>query len=162
MTAPVRIVTFGELMLRLRAPGRERLLQSPGLEATFGGAESNVAVSLANYGLDAAFCTVLPANPIGDAAIGELRRFGVDTRLIQRGGERLGIYFLETGANQRPSRVVYDRANSSIATAAPGAFDWDTVFAGADWLHITGITPALSASAAELSLEAVRRAREGE
>ena len=160
MTAPMRIVTFGELMLRLRAPGHERLLQSPGLEATFGGAESNVAVSLANYGLNAAFCTVLPANPIGDAAIGELRRFGVDTRLIQRGGERLGIYYLETGANQRPSRVVYDRANSSIATAAPGAFDWDAVFAGADWFHITGITPALSASAAELSLEAVRRARE--
>ena len=160
MTSAMRIVTFGELMLRLRAPGRERLLQSPRLEATFGGAESNVAVSLANFGLDAAFCTVLPANPIGDAAIGELRRFGVDTRHIRRGGERLGIYYLETGANQRPSRVVYDRADSSIARARPGDFDWDAVFEGAGWFHITGITPALSASAAELSLEAVRRARE--
>ena len=160
MTPPIRIVTFGELMLRLRAPGRERLLQSARFEATFGGAESNVAVSLANFGLDAAFCTVLPANPIGDAAIGELRRFGVDTRLIRRGGERMGIYYLETGANQRPSRVVYDRANSSIACARPGDFDWDAVFEGAGWFHITGITPALSAAAAELSLEAVRRARE--
>ena len=160
MTSPARIVTFGELMLRLRAPGRERLLQSPRLEATFGGAESNVAVSLANFGLDAAFCTVLPANPIGDAAIGELRRFGVDTRLIRRGGERMGIYYLETGANQRPSRVVYDRANSSMARARSDDFDWDAVFEGADWFHITGITPALSVSAAELSLQAVRRARE--
>ena len=159
MTASMRVVTFGELMLRLRAPGRERLLQSPRLEATFGGAEANVAVSLANFGLDAAFCTVLPANPIGDAAIGELRRFGVDTRLIRRGDGRMGIYYLETGANQRPSRVVYDRAGSSIARARPGDLDWDAVFADADWFHITGITPALSASAAELSLDAVRRAR---
>jgi 2-dehydro-3-deoxygluconokinase len=154
-----RIVTLGEIMLRLKSPGHERLFQSPVLEATFGGAESNVAVSLANYGLDAAFATVLPANAVGDAAIAELRRFGVDTRLISRGGERLGIYFLEAGANQRPSKVVYDRSSSSIATARATDFDWDTVFAGADWFHISGITPGLSATAAELSIEAARNAR---
>jgi 2-dehydro-3-deoxygluconokinase len=154
-----RIVTLGEIMLRLKAPGHEKLLQSPRLEATFGGAESNVAVSLANYGLEAAFATVLPANPIGDAAMGELRRFGVDTSLILRDGERLGAYFLEAGANQRPSRVVYDRGHSSIATARADAFDWDQVFAAVDWFHISGITPGISASAAELSLEAVRQAR---
>ncbi|MQA91353.1 MAG: sugar kinase [Gemmatimonas sp.] len=159
MTTPRRVVTLGEIMLRLKAPGHERLLQSPRLEATFGGAESNVAVSLANYGLDAAFTTMLPANPIGDAAIGELRRFGVDTGLICRGGERVGTYYLETGANQRPSRVVYDRAYSSIATARPENFDWDAIFSGADWFHISGITPGLSASAADLSFEAVRQAR---
>jgi 2-dehydro-3-deoxygluconokinase len=150
-------VTLGEIMLRLKAPGRERLLQSPVLEATFGGAESNVAVALAQLGLDAAFVTVLPANPLGDAAVAELRRFGVDTRLIRRGGERLGLYFLEAGAAQRPSRVVYDRSGSAMAAAAD--FAWDDVFAGADWFHISGITPALSATAAELSLEAVRQAR---
>lgn len=159
MTTRKRVITFGEIMLRLKAPGNERLFQSPQLEATFGGAESNVAVSLANYGLDAAFATVLPSNPIGDAAIGELRRFGVDTSLIRRAGERLGTYFLEAGANQRPSRVVYDRAHSSIATAQADDLDWDAVFAGADWFHISGITPALSASAADVSLEAVRQAR---
>jgi len=154
-----RVVTFGEIMLRLKAPGHERLFQSPALKATFGGAESNVAVSLAQFGLNAAFATVLPANPVGDAAVAELRRFGVDTRLIRRRGERVGIYFLETGAAQRPSRVVYDRAGSSIAAAGPGDVDWDAVLAGADWFHLTGITPALSAAAAELALEAVRQAR---
>jgi len=159
MTKGKRVVTLGEIMLRLKSPGHDRLLQGPLLEATFGGAESNVAVSLANYGLDAAFATALPSNPIGDAAMGELRRFGVDTGLVVRGGERVGIYFLETGANQRPSRVVYDRAHSSIATARPDAFDWDTIFGGADWFHISGITPGISASAAELSLESVREAR---
>jgi 2-dehydro-3-deoxygluconokinase len=151
------VVTLGEIMLRLKAPGRERLFQSPLLEATFGGAESNVAVALAQLGLDSAFVTVLPAGPVGDAAIGELRRFGVDTSLIRRGGARVGIYFLETGAAQRPSRVVYDRAASALATAAAD-FAWDDVFAGADWFHITGITPALSATAADLSLAAVREA----
>jgi 2-dehydro-3-deoxygluconokinase len=156
---PRRVVALGEIMLRLKAPGRERLLQSPALEASFGGAESNVAVALAQLGLDAAFVTVLPANPVGDAAVAELRRFGVDTRLIRRGGERVGIYFLEAGAAQRPSRVVYDRAGSAMAAARAADFSWDDVFAGADWFHISGITPALSAAAAELSLAAVAEAR---
>ena len=155
-----RVVTFGEIMLRLRAPGRERLFQTPSLEATFGGAESNVAVSLANYGLDAAFVTALPPSPLGDAALAGLRGFGVDTGLVRRSGARLGVYYLEAGADQRPSRVVYDRAGSAIAEAGPGDFDWDVILDGADWFHITGITPAISESAAALSLEAVRRARE--
>jgi len=154
-----RVVTLGEIMLRLKAPGHERLLQSPHLEATFGGSESNVAVSLVNYGLEAAFASALPANPIGDAALAELRRFGIDTRHILREGERVGIYFLEAGATQRSSRVVYDRAHSSIATARPDAFDWDEIFAGASWFHLSGITPGISAAAAELSLEAARQAR---
>jgi 2-dehydro-3-deoxygluconokinase len=153
------VVTLGEIMLRLKSPGHERLLQSPGFEATFGGAESNVAVSLAGFGMEAAFATVLPANPIGDAAIRELRRAGVDTRLVRRAGARVGIYYLEAGAAQRPSRVIYDRAGSSMATATPGDFDWNAIFAGADWLHISGITPAISASAADVALEAVRQAR---
>ena len=154
-----RVVTFGEIMLRLKSPGNERLFQSPLLEATFGGGECNVAVSLANFGLDAAFVTAVPSNNLGDAALAEARRFGVDTSLVKRQGERLGIYFLETGSNQRPSKVTYDRAHSSIATAKRGDFDWDAVFQDADWFHITGITPALSQSAAELSLEAVQQAR---
>ena len=154
-----RVVTFGEIMLRLKPPGHDRLFQSPMLEATFGGAEANVAVSLAQYGFSVAFVTAIPANPIGDACIAELRRFGVDTTHIKRQGERLGIYFLEEGANQRPSTVTYDRAGSSIATAKPGDFDWDSVLDGADWFHISGVTPAISACAAELALEAVRTAR---
>jgi 2-dehydro-3-deoxygluconokinase len=156
---PKRVVTFGEIMLRLKAPGHERLFQSPRLEATFGGAESNVAVSLAQFGLDAAFATVLPANAVGDAAVAELRRFGVDTRLVLRGGTRVGVYLLEAGAVQRPSRVVYDRAGSSLATARVADIAWDAVFKGADWFHISGITPGLSAAAAELSLAAVTEAR---
>jgi len=156
---PKRVVTLGEMMLRLKAPGRERLFQSPALEATFGGAESNVAVSLAQWGLDAAFASVLPANPVGDAALAELRRFGVDTRLVRRAGARVGIYYLEAGAAQRPSRVVYDRAGSAMAEAAPGDFAWGEVFAGAAWFHLSGITPALSATAAGLALAAVREAR---
>lgn len=155
-----RVVTFGEIMLRLKSPGHERLFQSPCLEATFGGGEANVAVSLAHYGIPASFVTAVPANNVGDAAIAEVRRYGVDTRHIRRQGERLGIYFLETGANQRPSRVTYDRAHSSIATAKPGDFDWDAVLDGAGWFHVTGITPALSESAAALALESVREARE--
>jgi 2-dehydro-3-deoxygluconokinase len=155
-----RVVTLGEILLRLKAPGRERLFQTPALEATFGGAESNVAVSLAQFGLDAAFATVLPANAVGDAAVAELRRFGVDTRLVRRGPGRVGIYFLEAGAGQRPSRVVYDRAGSAMAAAGPAAFAWDEMLAGADWLHLTGITPALSATAADLAVEAARQARE--
>ncbi len=154
-------LSVGELMLRLKSPGHERFLQSPAFEATFGGGEANVAVSLANFGLDSGFVSVLPEGPIGDAAIRELRGFGVDTRHVQRGGERMGIYFLETGANQRPSNVVYDRAHSSIAGASPEIFDWPQIFQGCKWMHITGITPALSASAAQISLEAVRAAKAG-
>jgi 2-dehydro-3-deoxygluconokinase len=153
------IVTLGEIMLRLKSPQYERLLQSPILEATFGGGEANVAVSLARFGLNAAFVTVLPKNPLGEACLGELRRHHVETSLIVRGGERLGIYFLETGTNQRPSLVVYDRSNSSLATADPGIFAWQDIFAHADWFHLSGITPALSLSAAEVSLQAVQAAK---
>lgn len=152
-------VTFGEIMLRLKSPGHERFFQSPQLEATFGGGEANVAVSLSNYGNEAAFVTALPNNDIGEAAIRDLRAMAVDTGHIQRQGERVGIYFLETGANQRPSNVLYDRAGSSICEAQPGDFDWDAIFDGAKWFHFTGITPALSPSAAELSMEAVRAAK---
>ncbi len=155
-----RVITFGEVMLRLKSPGYERLFQSPLLEATFGGGEANVAISLANFGFDAAFCTALPDNMIGDACIGELRRFGVDTSLIVRNGGRMGIYYLESGACQRPSVVVYDRSYSAISIAKPGDIDWDKVFNDAEWFHITGITPAISETAMELSLEAVKKARE--
>lgn len=154
-----RVVSFGEIMLRLKSPGHERLFQGPQLEATFGGAESNVAVSLANYGLRATFVSALPKNPVGESAAAELRRFGVDVSQIRRQGDRVGIYFLEAGANQRPSTVVYDRSGSSISTAEPGDFDWEEIFDGADWFHLSGITPALSESAARLSFEAVRMAR---
>jgi 2-dehydro-3-deoxygluconokinase len=148
-------------MLRLAPPGCERFLQSPQVQATFGGGEANVAVSLANFGVPAAFVTVLPAkNPLGDAALADVRRFGVDTSAVVRGKGRMGIYFLETGANQRPSRVVYDRDLSSISLAKPGDIDWGKVFAGAGWFHITGITPAISESAAALSLEAMQTARQ--
>src|SRR5579883_1044672 len=153
------IVTFGEIMLRLAPPGLERFLQTPQFVATFGGGEANVAVALAQFGLPAAFVTVLPANPLADACIGELRRFGVDTSKIVRGKGRLGIYYLEAGANQRPSKVVYDREYSAIALAKPGAIAWDDVFAGAGWFHVTGITPAISATAADLALEAARVAK---
>ncbi len=155
-----RCVTFGEIMLRLKPPGVERLLQSPILEATFGGGEANVAVGLAQLGLDVAFVSVIPENEIGEACVRELRKHGIDTSLIVRGGERLGIYFLEPGANQRPSKVIYDRSHSAISKASPGDIDWDNVFQGAGWFHITGITPAISSSASELSLEAVKKARE--
>lgn len=146
-------------MLRLKTPGVERLFQSPVLEATYGGGEANVSVSLANYGMDASFMTVLPENPLGDECIKELRKFGVDTTKIQRGPGRMGIYFLEGGANQLPSKVIYDRANSAIALAKPGDIDWDKVFDGIGWFHITGITPAISESAMELSLESVKAAK---
>ena len=152
-------LSVGELMLRLKSPGHERFFQSPALEATFGGGEANVAAALANFGLSSGFVSALPNNSIGDAAIRELRGFGIDTSFVKRTGERVGIYFLETGANQRPSRVVYDRAGSSIATANPADFEWGEILQGSTWLHITGITPALSASAAELSLEAVEAAK---
>ena len=146
-------------MLRLKAPGQERFFQSPMLEATFGGGEANVAVSLANYGLDAGFLTVLPENPIADECVKELRRFGVDTTRILRGKGRMGIYYLEGGANQLPSKVVYDRAYSAIALAKPGDIDWDKAFEGVEWFHITGITPAISETAMELSIESVKEAK---
>ena len=155
----MKVLTFGEIMLRLRAPGHERLFQSNMLEATFGGGEANVAVSLANFGMDAQFCTMLPENAIGDECVRELRRFGVDVSKIQRGKGRMGIYFLENGANQLPSKVIYDRADSAIALAKPGDFNWDAIFDGVDWFHITGITPAISESAMLLSLESVREAK---
>jgi len=154
-----RIVTFGEVMLRLKSPGFERLLQSPTLEATFGGGEANVAVSLAQFSQNVAFVTALPKNPIGEACIAYLKGKGVDTSLIARSGERMGIYYFEAGADQRPSKVVYDRNHSAIMEAQPGAFDWDRLLDGATWFHITGITPALSASTAEISLMAMKAAR---
>jgi 2-dehydro-3-deoxygluconokinase len=156
----IRVVTFGEIMLRLKSPAYERFFQSPAFEATFGGGEANVAVSLANFGLDAAFLTLLPKNEIGDACVQELRGFGVDTSGIVRKGGRMGIYFLETGAVQRPSKVIYDRADSAIAKSEPGDIDWKKVFSGATWFHISGITPAISANAAALSFEAVKTAQE--
>lgn len=155
----MKYLTFGEIMLRLRAPGHERFFQSNMMEATFGGGEANVAVSLANYGEDVAYFTVLPQNAIGDYCMSELRRYGVNTSKIQRGAGRMGIYFLENGANQLPSKVVYDRAYSAMALAKPGDVDWDKVFEGIDVFHVTGITPAISESAMELSLEAVKAAK---
>jgi len=155
------IAAFGEIMLRLTPPGFERLLQSPQLVATFGGGEANVAVSLAQFELKSRFITVLPpAHAVADAFIAELRRFGVDATQIVRGPGRLGIYFVEAGANQRPSKVLYDREHSAIALAKPGSIDWNAALAGATWFHITGITPAISATAAELALEALRAARQ--
>ena len=154
-----KFVSFGEIMLRLKSPGHERFFQSPALEATFGGGESNVAVALANYGFDAAFVTALPSNDVAEACIREVRSFGVDVSNIRRSGDRMGIYFLEGGANQRPSKVVYDRAHSAIAECGPGDFDWAYIFKDAEWFHITGITPALTQSAADLSLEACKAAK---
>lgn len=154
-----RVVTFGEVMLRLKAPGSELLFQTPALEATFGGAEANVAVSLAQFGIDTSFVSAIPANGIGDACVAALRSFGVGTEAIARQGDRLGIYFLEAGANQRPSKVTYDRSGSSIAMAKRGDFDWAAIFEGAGWFHVSGVTPAISASAAELAIEACSEAR---
>ena len=152
------VITFGEIMLRLSTPGYLRFGQARQFDATFGGGEANVAVSLANYGLDARFITRLPDNDIAKACIKDLRSYGVDTSGIIFGGERVGIYFLETGAVARPSKVVYDRANSAIATIQPGMIDWKKVFEGADWFHWTGITPALSQGAADVCLEAIKAA----
>lgn len=156
---PQTVVTFGEIMLRLAPPGYERFLQSPQFQATFGGGEANVAVSLANFGVPTRYVTVLPEeNPIADACVAQLRSFGIDVSKIARGKGRMGIYFLEAGANQRPSKVLYDRAGSSIALAGPDALDWNAVLEGAGWLHVTGITPAISQSAADLTLEAAAAA----
>ena len=158
-----RCVTFGEIMLRLKPPGTERFLQSPLLEATFGGGEANVAVGLAHLGLDTAFVTVLPGNPIADACVAELKKHGVDTGYIVRSepdDSRMGIYFLEKGANQRASLVIYDRARSALAEAEAAAVDWKAVFRDCSWFHISGITPAVSGNAAALSLNAVKTAKE--
>ena len=151
-----KVVTFGEIMLRLATPDNLRFAQSNSLTATYGGGEANVAVSLANYGVETEFVTRLPDNDIAAACVAELRKWGVGTSKIVYGGERLGIYFLETGAISRPSKVVYDRAHSSISTIEVGMIDWESVFEGADWFHFTGITPAISASAAEVCLEACK------
>lgn len=154
------IVTFGEIMLRLSPPGYLRITQTPTFEVSFGGAEANVAASLAKFGLPVEFVTRLPDNDLGESCLANLRRYGVGTRHIVRGGERLGIYYLETGAAQRGSKVVYDRANSAAATVQPGMIDWKAVFNSASWFHTTGITPAISASAAAVALEAVQTAHE--
>ncbi len=146
-------------MLRLKSPGRERLMQSPSLEATFGGGEANVAVSLANYGLDAEFLSVIPSNSIGDAAIGELRRFNVGTDKIIRTDGRMGIYYLETGANQRASKVIYDRAYSAISMFDPEKYDWESIFNNVTWLHISGITPAISPETKDASIASVKEAK---
>jgi 2-dehydro-3-deoxygluconokinase len=155
-----KIVTFGEIMLRLSPPGYRRFVQARSLDASYGGGEANVAASLAGFGLPVQFVTRLPANDIGDACLAFLHQHGVRTSYVVRGGERLGIYFLEMGAAQRGSKVIYDRAGSSLATIEPGMIDWKTAFAGAGWFHWTGITPAISEGAAAACLEAVRTARE--
>ena len=151
-----RIVCFGEIMLRLAPEGYLRFVQAEKFGAVYGGGEANVAVSLANYGMDAAFVTKLPAHEIGQAAVNSLRRFGVDTSKIVRGGERVGIYYNEKGASMRPSKVIYDRAYSAISMAQPEDFDWDSILEGADWFHFTGITPALGDNVAAICLDAVK------
>lgn len=151
-----KVVTFGEIMLRLATPGYLRFTQADEFTATFGGGEANVAVSLANYGVPTDFVTRLPENDIAKACVMDLRKYGVDTSNIVYGGERLGIYFLETGAVARASKVVYDRAHSAISDIKPGMVDWEKVFEGAQWFHWTGITPALSQGAADACLEAIR------
>ena len=160
MNDVTKVVTFGELMLRLSAPGAERLLQTPRLEATFGGSEANVAIGLSVFGVSAAHVSVLPGqNPLSEMCIGELRRFGVDTTDIVRGNGRFGLYYLEPGANQRPPRILYDRENSAMALAKPGDIGWERIFETAGWFHVSEITPAISASAADVTLDAMRRAK---
>ena len=155
----MKVVTFGELMLRLAPEGYTRFVQAETFGATYGGGEANVAVSLANFGLDAAFVTKLPTHEIGQAAVNSLRRYGVNTSEIVRGGSRVGIYFLEKGASQRPSKVVYDRAHSAIAEATQADFNWDAIFEGVDWFHFTGITPALGENVAALCMDACKAAK---
>jgi len=155
----MKVITFGEIMLRLAPEGYYRFVQAVSYGATYGGGEANVAVSLAGFGVDAAFVTKLPKHEIGQGAVNKLREFGVDTSLIVRGGGRVGIYFLEKGASQRPSKVIYDRAHSAIAEAEEADFDWDRIFQGASWFHFTGITPALSDSAAAICLAACKAAK---
>ncbi|NLP46229.1 MAG: sugar kinase [Epulopiscium sp.] len=154
-----KVVTMGEIMLRLSTPGYQRFVQAESFDVTYGGGEANVAVSLANYGLESHFVTKLPENPIGQSAVNHLRRYGVNTDYIVRGGDRVGIYYLETGASMRPSKVVYDRAHAAIAEANVEDFDFDTIFEGAEWFHFTGITPALSKQAAKITEAALKAAK---
>ncbi len=154
-----RIITLGEIMLRLSTPGYQKFIQSDRFDVCYGGGEANVAVSLANYGHDSYFVTKVPKNPIGECAVAALRKYNVNCNFVARGGERLGIYFLETGASMRASNVVYDRAHASIAEADPADFDFDSIFEGADWFHFTGITPAISDKAAYLTEEALKAAK---
>ncbi len=154
-----KVVTFGEIMMRLNPKGYLRLVQADELEMTFAGGEANVAVSCANYGMDASFVSKIPTHEVGQSAINELRRFGVDTSKIVRGGNRLGIYFVEKGASQRSSKVIYDRADSAIALAKKEDFDWEKIFDGADWFHFTGITPALGGENPEICMEACQAAK---
>jgi 2-dehydro-3-deoxygluconokinase len=155
-----QVITFGEIMLRLSPSGFQRFVQADRFEASYAGAEASVAVSLANHGMSSAFVTCLPANEIGQAAVNYVRRFGVDTSHILRKGDRIGVYFVEVGANHRPSKVIYDRAHSAISEVGPDTFPWSTIFSGAKWFHFSGITPAISQGAAEVCLEAVKCARE--
>lgn len=155
-----KIVTMGEIMLRLSTPNNEKFIQADEFDINYGGGEANVAVSLANYGHDAEFITAVPANPIGECAVAALRKYNVGTKHIARSGERLGIYYLETGSAMRASNVVYDRAHSSISTATPDQFDFDEIFKDADWFHFTGITPALNDTVAAICLEACKKAKE--
>jgi 2-dehydro-3-deoxygluconokinase len=154
-----RVVTFGEIMLRLAPEGYLRFVQAEKFCASYGGGEANVAVGLAGLGINAAFVTKLPVHEIGQSAVNSLRRYGVDVSLIVRGGERVGVYYLEKGASQRPGKVIYDRAGSAIAQAGPDDFDWDAIFEGAEWFHFTGITPALGTHIAALCLDAVKSAK---
>jgi 2-dehydro-3-deoxygluconokinase len=154
-----RIVAFGEIMMRLNPPGNQRIVHARSFDVTYAGGEANVAVSLANYGVPVDFVTRLPSNELGDACLTCLRQYGVGTAHVARGGDRLGIYFLETGATQRPSKVVYDRTGSAIATAEPSTFDWKRILTGASWFHVTGITPAISENCANATLEAVQTAQ---
>ena len=154
-----KIVTFGEIMMRLNPEGYERFVQADKFETSYAGGEANVAVSLAGYGMSAAFVSKVPSHEIGQCAVNELRRFGVDTSMMVRGGERLGIYFCEKGASQRASKVIYDRAGSAISKASAADFDWEKIFEGADWFHFTGITPALGGELPEICLAACRAAK---
>ena len=154
-----KVVTFGEIMLRLAPEGYYRFVQAASFTAIYGGGEANVAISLANFGVDVAYVTKLPKHEIGQAAVNTLRQYGVDTSKIVRGGDRVGIYFLEKGASQRASKVIYDRAGSSIAKAAAADFDWNAIFDGVSWFHFTGITPALGDNVAEICMEAVKAAK---
>ncbi len=156
----MKVITFGEIMLRLAPEGYYRFVQAEKFGATFGGGEANVSVSLANYGVDTAFITKLPNHELGQAAVNSLRKYGVNTNFIVRGGPRVGIYYLEKGASQRPSKVIYDRAGSSIALATKDDFDWDKIFEDVSWFHFTGITPALGDNVAEICLEACKKAHE--
>ena len=154
-----KVVTLGEIMLRLSTPDFKRFVQADTFDITYGGGEANVSAALCNYGLNGTFVSKVPNNPIGQSAINHLRRYGVDTQFVARGGDRLGIYFLETGASMRASQVVYDRSGASIADVDASEFDWDKIFDGAEWFHTTGITPALSDKAAALTLAALKAAR---